>query len=136
MEDEYPFQSQSKNILDNLKDRSKDVEDVSRSIRRARDVLKRYSASAPPPKGTVLKRVMQGERGALYYLSKSGKRVYLSPGQCKRCIRGKFPLTNEDDTNLDLGCPPADPSKTKCRKTRSEMRREILELKKIIEEDC
>lgn len=135
----YDFEDQSDAILKNLRDRSKDIEEVSKQIRRAREMLKRHRRRAPP-KGMVYKRVMQGMHGGLYYLNNRGKRVYLTPRQCKRCVEGRYPVrvSTPDDklTNQALGCPPASPKATKCQMTRGEMKREIRRLRKYIDEDC
>lgn len=130
----YQFKEQSNRIIKNIEEQAAEIKEVSRKIRRARKLLR----DRPKRPGVVFKKVKQGTRGGLYYINKSGRRVYLNTGQCKRCVNGRYPgrAKTEDDkiTNSALGCPPVRP--VKCQPTKAELKREIKRLRKFIDEDC
>ena len=127
--EEYPFR-QVDDIVQNIENQSKDIKRVYRQIRQAHDVLKKYQSTQQkqqriPKIARQRKQIYQGKRGGLYYLNRNGNKVYLTPSQCQKCVGG---------VNKTLGCPP--PRKTRCPKTRAELKNEIGRLRKIIEEDC
>jgi hypothetical protein len=137
MADDYSFRRKSDEIIRNLDERTRDIRKASRQIKRAREILRKQRQKAPPSK-IIFKKIHQGSKGGLYYLNKSGKRVYLTPSQCKRCVDGRYPVkvrTPEDrQTNAALGCPPK--RAVKCQESRADLKREIRRLRKFIEEEC
>jgi len=148
MTDEYSFRKQSDDIIRNLDDRAQEIKEVSRQIKRAREILrseemrnkKERARPFPVPSKLVFKKVLQGKKGGLYYINRSGKRVYLNASQCKRCVAGSYPVrvkkADDRKTNAVLGCPPTEPEKVKCRRSRGDLKRKIRELEKFINESC
>lgn len=104
-------------IIDNFKQRSKDIKDANREIARVEKILRKQS-----PKGVVNPRhILQGPKGGLYYRDQKDKKIYLSPSQCHSC-------ENNILGNVASGCPP--PNIGGCQPTRGELKQRLLRSEK------
>jgi len=98
-------------IINNFLNRSRDIQYVTDRIK---------SMTPVPPKTVGRRVIQQGPKGGLFYVS-AGKKVYLTPGQCRRCETGNY---------ADGGCPPSPPRRGQCQASRVSLKRKIRKLQR------
>jgi hypothetical protein len=93
------LERETRAIIRNMEERSKDIEAATKSVKRARlrflEERKRKHQLDP----LTNKSVEVGPRGGMYYINRNGQKTYLTRGQQRRCKQGKL-------HNIKGGCPP------------------------------
>lgn len=102
-------------IIGNFRERNRDVKEANRQLSRAERILSARRSEDETPRN-----ILQGPQGGLYY-TRGGRKIYLSPGQCRKCENGAL-------RRVQSGCPPRIVGR--CQPTRSELQRNIQRLEK------